>query len=166
MVGHAQPYPIENSDVKIILGDKFMLEEEFGAEHNSQKTVRVRDYLGFVLVICGVSIAFWVFLNVYGLFTEPEKLTPFQKLVSSNLETIISSMGKEELKIVIPSEVLSYFVPLILLTIAVVIAGILITGGIRLLDSDAQRLSKRIATMGSKLRTMMDLIQDTLRQNR
>jgi hypothetical protein len=143
-----------------------MLDEEFGTEHNSQKTMGVRDYLGFVLVIFGVSIAFWVFMNVYGLFTEPEKLTPFQKLVSSNLETIISPSDKEAVKIVIPAEVFSYFVPLILLTTAGGIAGILITGGIRLLDSDVQRLSRRIATMGSKLRTKMDRIQDTLRKNR
>lgn len=143
-----------------------MPEEEFGTEDNLQKTKGVRDYLGFVLVICGVSIAFWVFLNVYGLFTEPEKLTPFQKLVSSNLETIISTSDKKGLEIVIPAEVLSYFVPLILLTTAAGIAGILITGGIRLLDSDVQRLSRRIAAMGSKLRTKMDRIQDTLRKNR
>jgi len=143
-----------------------MSEKEFGAEHNLQKTMGVRDYLGYLLVICGVSIAFWVFLNVYSLFTEPEKLTPFQKLVSSSLETIISPADNKSVKIVIPSEILSYFVPLILLTTAVGVAGILVTGGIRLLDGDIQRLSRRIAAMGSKLRTRMDRIQDTLRKNR
>ena len=143
-----------------------MSEEEFGAENSLQKTIGVRGYLGFVLVICGVLIAFWVFMNVYGLFTEPEKLTPFQKLVSSSLETVISPSDKEAVKIVIPAEILSYFVPLILLATAAGIAGILITGGIRLLDSDVQRLSRRIATMGSKLRIKMDRIQDTLRKNR
>lgn len=143
-----------------------MLEEEFGAEKNAEKPVGIKECLGFFLVICGVSIALWVFLNVYGLFTSPEKLTPFQQLVSSNLETIISHAEKEDVKIVIPSEILSYFVPLILLMIAAGLGGMLITGGVRLLDSDIQRLSRRIATMGSKLTTKMDRIQDTLRKNR
>ena len=143
-----------------------MLDEEFGTEHNSQKTMGVRDYLGFVLVIFGVSIAFWVFINVYSLFTEPEKLTPFQKLVSSNLETIISLSDKEAVKLVIPAEVFSYFVPLILLTTAAGIGGMFISGGIKLLDSDVQRISRRIATMGSKLRTKMDSVQEVLRKNR
>jgi hypothetical protein len=144
----------------------FMLEEEFGAEKNVEKTVGIKECLGFFLVICGVSIALWVFMSVYGLFTKPEKLVPFQKLVSSNLETIISHAEKKDMKIVIPSEILSYFVPLILLMISVSVAGVLVTGGIRLLDSDVQRLSRRIATMGSKLTTKIGRIQDTLRKNR
>ena len=143
-----------------------MHNEGFGTEDNLQKTMRVHDYLGFVLVICGVSIAFWVFVNVYGLFTEPEKLKPFQELVSGSLETLISSSDKESMNIVIPAEVLSYFVPLILLMIASGIAGILITGGVRLLDSDVQTLSRRVATMGTKLRTKMDSIHDELRKNK
>ncbi len=143
-----------------------MYEQEFGVEKGPQKTVGVKDYMGYALVICGVLIAFWVLSNVYSLFTKPEKLLPFQELVSWHLETIISDAKKEGLKIVIPKEILSYFVPLILLTTAAGIAGIFISGVIKLLDSDVQRLSRRIATMGSKLRTRIDRINDTLRRNR
>ncbi len=124
-----------------------------------------RDYLGFMLVLFGVSIAFWVFVSVYGLFTAPEKLSPFQELVSHNLETWISSSEKESLKIVVPAEILSYLVPLFLLLIASGIAGVLITGGCRLLDSDVQRVSRKITTLGYKLHTKLDHIQDTLHKH-
>ena len=63
-----------------------------------------KDYLGYVLIIFGVLILLWVLLNVYNLFTNPDKLLPFQELVSGHLETTISHAEKEGLKIVIPKE--------------------------------------------------------------
>jgi hypothetical protein len=107
--------------------------QEHGIEQNEPKIIDFRNFLGYVLIGCGVAIAFWVVINVYGLFTEPAKLMPFQKLVASNLETTIAQANKEAFKLVIPAEVLSYFIPMVLLIIAVSIASMLFTGGIRVL---------------------------------
>jgi hypothetical protein len=85
-----------------------------------------------VLAVCGVAIVFWVFWNVYKLFTRPEELTRFQQLVSDCLETIVSST-EGQVKLVVPPQVLAYVIPLILLMIATSVGGILITAGIKLI---------------------------------
>jgi hypothetical protein len=106
---------------------------EHGLEQNEPGIIQGRNFVGYVLILCGAAIAFWVVFNVYGLFNEPAKLTPFQELVASNLETTISHANQEGFKLVIPSEVLSYFIPLFLLVIAFGVAGMLVTNGVRLL---------------------------------
>jgi hypothetical protein len=107
--------------------------QEHGIERGESQTIDFRNFLGYILIGCGVAIAFWVVINVYEVFTQPAKLMPFQKLVASNLETTVSQANKEAFKLVIPAEVLSYFIPLVLLIIAVSIASMLFTGGIRIL---------------------------------
>ncbi|MBN2210363.1 MAG: hypothetical protein JW709_03115 [Sedimentisphaerales bacterium] len=114
-----------------------MLKKEYDAGHNegshAQNSIGIRKILGLVLIIGGVVIALWVFLNVYSLFTEPDRLTPFQELVSGQLEAKINYANQEETKVEIPAEFLSYLVPLILLAIAVKIAGSFLSSGVRLL---------------------------------
>jgi hypothetical protein len=142
-----------------------MSELGYGIQQEEQATSIFKAFLGYVLILCGVAIAFWVIFNVYGLFTDPAKLSPFQKLVSSNLEATVSTPNKEGVKVVIPSEIFSYFIPIVLLIIAAGIAGTLITNGVRLLDSDSQKLSRKITAMESNLQTRMDRIGHTLRKD-
>ena len=142
-----------------------MFGEQYELEKDSQGTVGVKNLLGFFLVLCGVMIAFWVFWNVYELFTRPEELTRFQQLVSGCLETIVS-FSEQEARLVIPPEFLAYVVPLILLIIAASVAGILITGGINLTNSSFQRFSRRIGKLEYKLKRRIDAVRNSLNKNR
>lgn len=143
-----------------------MYEREYGVQSDEPRSMGFKDFLGIVLIIGGVAVAVWILMNVYSLFTDPAKLTSFAELVADNLETSISSGDKQGVKIVIPSEILSYFIPLALLMIAAGIAATLITGGVRLLDSDIQRLSRRMITMQNVLTTKMDHIQNIIGKNK
>ncbi|MBN1457748.1 MAG: hypothetical protein JW912_07850 [Sedimentisphaerales bacterium] len=142
-----------------------MSEEEFGTWQEPQHSIRGRDYAGYILVICGVSIGFWVFIQAYSLFTGPEELTRFQELVSEKLEATVSAPEIEGLKIVIPSEIFSYFIPVVLLMLAAGVARMFISSGVRLLDTDVQRISRRITTLGLNLKAKMNRVQDALSKN-
>jgi hypothetical protein len=122
----------------------------------------VAGAIGIVLVILGVIVALWAFMNVYDMFTEPEKLTKFQKLVSNSIE---GSMTTHEttVKVVIPSELLAYLFPMILLGIASGIAGIFITGGANLAWGGYQKFLVRVARLEDKVMRSVDSMKDMVK---
>ncbi len=142
-----------------------MLKKEYHSGHVGEgnlKVFSVRKILGYVLLMGGISIAIWVFVNVYSIFTEPAKLTPFQELVSGTMEAKIRHSNREESRIEVPAEFLSYMTPLILLAIAAGIASTFVSGGIRLLaGSSVTRLSGELAMMHSELKARLDRISKT-----
>lgn len=119
--------------------------------------IGIRETLGIILVIIGVGVALWVFSNVYDIFTGPEKLTAYQKLVSRSLEGSLSTKDSH-VKLVIPPEFLAYLIPILLLGIGVSIAGILITGGVGLAHGAYRQFSLRLARSEDKtLRAVQNL---------
>ena len=83
-------------------------------------------------------MGFWVFMQVYGIFTAPEKLTLYQQLVSDYLETRLVIEGEEISKLVLPAEVLAYFIPIFLLLVGLAVAKMFISGGVGLLRRNVQ----------------------------
>jgi hypothetical protein len=141
-----------------------VFEEQYDIERerNSEQGPSAKEYIGWALIALGVLIALWVLLNAYRLFTDPQQLTRFQELVSGELETIGSSEAKE-VKVVIPREILSYFVALMLLSIALGIASVFITAGVRLVEAGYQRFLRRVSTLEYKLSSKIDAIKDSLK---
>lgn len=91
-------------------------------ENRMDSAGKTKDAIGFLLLFLGAGIALWAFLTAYGIFNEPGKLAPFQDLVSRRLESTFAT-DTEQVKLVIPPELLAYIVPLALLSIIVGIAG-------------------------------------------
>ena len=52
-----------------------MSDERMETEDGGQSTRGFRDVMGYLLLFCGLCLAFWIFLNAYRLFTDPQKLT-------------------------------------------------------------------------------------------
>ncbi len=100
---------------------------------------KLKNLLGIVFVVCGFCIAMWLFFTVYQLFNNPERLIPFQKLVQGRLESTLSG-GEDSIKFVIPSEYLTYFIPIVLLLITGAVAGVLIKSGVKLLQNDLRAM--------------------------
>jgi len=71
-----------------------------------------RKVLGCFLILVGTIMGFWVFMQVYTIFTAPDKLTLYQQLVSDYLETRLVIEGEEVSKLILPAEVLAYFIPM------------------------------------------------------
>ena len=96
------------------------------------RDIGVREGLGIVLVLIGVAVALWVFSNVYEIFSNPQKLTTFQKLVSQGAEGSFSTKDSS-VKLVIPPGFLNYLIPILLLGLGTSIGATLITGGVGLI---------------------------------
>jgi hypothetical protein len=123
-------------------------------ENNEHETTTVlKNLVGYSLVIIGVVTILWVVVNVVSMFEDPEKLTPFQRLVSSKLESSIS-FENERVLLLIPPEFLAYFIPISLLSIAVAAAKIVVTGGIKLLGAD----------LGKTITEKVNSVKDTFDQ--
>jgi flagellar biosynthesis protein FlhB len=120
-------------------------------ENQIDSIKKTKQFLGFLLLTLGLCLLLWVFTNVYSTFNDPGRLSAFQELVSSRVESTLSSDEGEKVKFVIPDEVLAYFIPIALLSVVVGVAGVLVRNGVRLLDSDLQLLIRRIDNLPYKI---------------
>ena len=125
----------------------------------------VRTTLSVVLIAAGVIVAFWAFMQVYKIFTHPEELTVFQELVSDEI-TMRLSADNNEFRVLIPPEFIAYVIPIMLLAIAVSIAGLFIRGGVNLLAGDARKLTLKFAGLESAVQKHMAGLKDRLDQIR
>ena len=151
--------------VETMIRKLLMIEPEYGRPTNESfgQGFGIAGVIGIVLVILGILVAGWVFLNVYDMFTEPEKLTKFQKLITTNIEGSLSA-NDSNVKIVIPAELLAYIIPLILLGIASGIAGIFITGGANLAYGGYQRFLMRVSRLEHNVVRSVDSVKDVIKQ--
>ena len=97
-----------------------------------------RQVVGCFLILVGTVMGFWVFMQVYRVFTAPEELTLYQELVSDYLETRLLIEGEEVSRLVLPAEVLAYFIPIFLLLVGIAVAKMFISGGVGLLRRNVQ----------------------------
>jgi hypothetical protein len=128
-----------------------------------RQDIGIKELLGVILLVIGAFVACWVFLNVYAIFTDPQELTSFQKLVSGKLESVASAGGKE-VKLLMPPEILAYIIPILLLAIGVSVAGVLINGGVNLLCGGYQRFLTRVARLENKMMRKVENVQDLVKE--
>lgn len=126
------------------------------------RVIGIRETLGIILVVIGTGVALWVFANVYEIFTSPQKLTAYQKLVSQNPEGSLATKDSS-VKLVIPPKFLAYLIPILLLGIGVSIAGILITGGVGLAHGAYQKFSLRVARSEDKTLRAVQHLKDWIK---
>ncbi len=97
-----------------------------------------RQVIGCFLILVGTVMGFWVFMQVYSIFSAPEQLTVYQQLVANDLETRLVIEGEEVSKLMLPAEILEYFIPILLLLVGLAVAKMFISGGVGLLRRNAQ----------------------------
>ncbi len=120
-------------------------------ENQIDNIKKTKEFVEFMLLVLGVCLLLWVFINAYSIFNYPGRLTAFQELVSSRSESTLPSIEGERVKFVIPNEILAYFIPIALLSVVVGVAGVLVRNGVRLLDSDLQVLIRRLDKLPNKI---------------
>ena len=124
-------------------------------ENQIDNIKKTKEFVGFMLLVLGVCLLLWVFINAYSIFNDPGRLSAFQELVSSRVESALPSIEGERVKFVIPNEILAYFIPIALLSVVVGVAGVLVRNGVRLLDSEIQVLIRRIDNLPDKITTKL-----------
>lgn len=125
-----------------------MLDNHYEHENSQkfQKPMNVKNYIGLLLIGCALAIMFWIFGEVYRVFDNPLELTVFQKLIASNLETVVS-WNSGEAKLTIPPEFVAYMIPVIFLGIAVRLAGMLLVSGSQLLSNPSPSSREKMDRM-------------------
>jgi hypothetical protein len=85
------------------------------------------------------------------MFNNPMHISKYQQLVKNNISTTITIKEKEEIKVIVTPEIISYIIPIFLLIIGVSVAGMFIKGGVKLLSPGIGYLKENINTNFEKL---------------
>lgn len=105
-----------------------MILDQDRSEDAQSRQWNMRSGMGILLILSGLGAAFGVLLEIYALFVSPQELAIFRQLFSDHV-TINWQNGA----LSVPSEIVAYGVPIVLLSMAGGIAATLINGGINLL---------------------------------
>jgi hypothetical protein len=93
--------------------------------------------LGFTLIFMGMIISVLLLYQVYQFFLAPQQLATFRQLLPVAAPI---SFRNEQTSFAIPTEIVIYIIPLLLLQIPIRIASMLIGLGIKLLQKPAEVL--------------------------
>jgi positive regulator of sigma E activity len=121
-------------------------------ENNDGFKIGIKELIAMTLIILGITIGIWVFLNASKMFTNPENISSFQHLVKNNIDTTITIKEKETVKVIVAPELISYLIPILLLMLCVSVAGIFVAGGVKLLSPEIENLKKNLYVKFEKLR--------------
>lgn len=131
----------------------------FGVQQEQQEGINVKEVIGIILIIIGLLIALWTFKSVYELFTKPEVIENWTGIISQGIELPVETLEKQT-SLLIPAEFFSFLLPILLLSIAVSISGILIKGGVELLYGSYQKYKTRLSTMEYRLSKKIDSLRN------
>ncbi|KQC11652.1 MAG: hypothetical protein APR63_12325 [Desulfuromonas sp. SDB] len=138
-----------------------MMQEKnlFGVQQEQQEGVNVKEVIGIILIIIGLLIALWTFKSVYELFTKPEITENWTGIISQGIEIPVETLEKQT-SLLIPADFFSYLLPILLLSIAVSISGILIKGGVELLYGSYQKYKTRLSSIEYRLSKKIDSLRN------
>jgi hypothetical protein len=98
--------------------------------------INSNNRIGYILILLGIATALGILIEICAIFNDPNHLIDFSKLFT---EKLIINLSKDN--IIIPSEILAYLLPVILLSIASGIASALISGGVALVRKQSKSSS-------------------------
>jgi uncharacterized membrane protein len=138
-------------------------EERYGGAESEDPMLHVRTTIGFVLIAIGLVIALWTFSNTYRMFTKPEQLEVFNRVVSTNPESM--EMELEGSKVLLPIaafQFMAYTVGCSLLFVAGIIGLGLVSSGAAMLGGISRRFELRVDRKIEILRKKMDEVKEAL----
>lgn len=117
----------------------------FDADKESFDTFySLKIFLGVCLIVAGVLVYSWVFVNVYKIFSDPQNITPFKQIFPTTEEGAKIRIDNEDY--VLPQSVvnfMAYIVAIFLLLIAVKIGSETLSKGFYLLIPPKKTKSKQ-----------------------
>lgn len=140
-----------------------MPERHRSAEDSDEMYRRIRTAIGLVLIVAGATMAFWVFVNAYRIFTNPQEIELFREIVPDNPQ--LRELDIDGKKVILPLGLfnfMAYTLGCLVLVIAGTVGGAFITGGVNILQSNILRFERRLNKRFENLRQKMDRIGDLL----
>jgi hypothetical protein len=95
---------------------------------NNQDGLRLDAMFGYFLAVCGVGVMALVLYVTYSIFTDPGQLAGFQEVFTEEM-----TINWQDGFVTIPPQMLIYFFPLALLSMAGGLGRVLLGSGIGLI---------------------------------
>ena len=141
-------------------------EEQYGGAGNGTNFRTVRNIVGLMLILTGAFMALWICMNVYEMFTSPQKIEIFKQIVPA--DPGMRELDVDGKKILLPQGIfvfLAYGIGILLLMVGAAIANGLLTGGVNLLQSSFRRFETKMAGKFEGLKSKVDEMKETLKKN-
>lgn len=127
----------------------------FPVAEDKENNIQIKEIIGILMIVIGSVIALWIFKNVIDLFNNPENFERFQDIIKTDF-TFQSATENRETVIFLPAVLLSYLFPVLLMSIAVSIAGLFIRYGVELVYGSYQRYKMKLSSVEYKLGRKID----------
>ena len=127
----------------------------FSVAEEKDNNIPIKEIIGILMIVIGSFIALWIFINVLNLFNNPANFERFQDLIKTDF-TFQSSTDNRETVIFIPAVLLSYLFPILLMSIAVSVAGLFIRYGVELIYGSYQKYKMKLSSVEYKLGRKLD----------
>lgn len=104
----------------------------------------VKIFLGVCLVVAGLLVFSWVFLTVYRIFNDPQKIAVFTEIFPGDAESSTLEIDGDE--ILIPRGLMNfmaYLVAIFLLLIALNLGGQILSKGMWLMQANKPAARKK-----------------------
>ncbi|MBN1619635.1 hypothetical protein JW890_02830 [candidate division WOR-3 bacterium] len=104
----------------------------------------IKIFLGVCLVVAGLLVYSWVFLSVYRIFNDPQKIAVFTEIFPGDAESATLDIDGDE--IIIPQGLMNfmaYLVAIFLLLIALNMGGQVISRGMLLIQTQKTVTTKK-----------------------
>jgi hypothetical protein len=137
-------------------------ERQYGGQEFYEPYSGLKKLIGLILIVGGVIIALWAIVNVYKIFTNPQEIEVFSRIIPDSPEIRKLDIGGT--KVILPEGLflfMAYSIGCFLLFIAASIATALITGGVNLLQSSFLKLETRITKEMVNLKKTIEEVKET-----
>ena len=121
----------------------------------------LKNIFGALLIIAGILLAVWVFMNLYKIFTNPTELEVFKQIVPENPN--LRTLDIDGKKVILPLGIFNFFAYGIcgfLLLVGGLISTGFISSGVNLLVGNVLGLEMRINRAMVGLKKRIDEIKE------
>lgn len=122
---------------------------------------KLRNIFGAVMLIVGIIVAIWVFINLFKIFTNPRSMEVFKEIIPGRTSMrILEIDGKE---VILPESIFSFFayvIGLAILFVTGMLATSFISGGVNLMVGNVMKVEMRINRAIEGLRKKIDGLKE------
>jgi hypothetical protein len=135
--------------------------KQYQSGEQSDATRSPKNIFGALLIIAGVLIAIWVFMNLYRIFTNPQEIEVFKQIVPDNPE--LRTLDIDGKKVLLPLGIFHFFAYSIC-GLLLLVGGLMSTGfissGVNLLIGNVMRIEMSINKAIEGLKKRLDEIKE------
>ena len=135
--------------------------KQYQSGEQSDAMRSLKNICGALLIAAGVLIAIWIFMNLYRIFTNPQEIEVFNRIVPDNPE--LRTLDIDGKKVLLPLGIFHFFAYGIcgfLLLVGGLMSTGFISSGVNLLIGNVMKIEMRINKAIEDLKKRLDEIKE------